>query len=444
MIELVLAAGDHEAIRADLLGGDTEKCAVLFASETVRKDGLRRLLVRQVEFPIELDYTRRGLLEAELKPEFLANVTKRARREGNAIVFVHSHPGPQPPMFSAVDDAGEIHLAKFLAGRHPELSHAALVISAGGARARRLGTDEEIRVLSVGVNREILFDPSDTHDAQQSIFDRQIRAFGVAGQKALQSLRVAVVGVGGTGSLIAQQLVHLGVRNFILVDPDVIDETNLNRVANATGNDVGRPKGDVAAQYIQALASNAIVLNVAGDVTRSAVARELLDADLIFGCTDSHGSRAVLQQISYQYMIPLIDMGVTIAAPDGKISHIFGRVQLLAPGLACFTCDGLLNPAEVRRDMMTPFEREADPYIEGTREPAPAVMSLNSTVASVAITMMLSMVTGIPSKGRHILYNAIASTMRTAKAHPKAECYVCSRGGAFARGDSWPLFAREN
>jgi len=443
MIELVLAATDHEALRAALIGGDTERCAILYASETVRKDGLKRLLVRQVEFPAATDYTRRGLLEAELKPEFVAKATKLARRETSAIVFVHSHPGLDPPVFSAVDDEGEVHLAGFLAGRHPGYSHAALVISAGGARARLLGADEEIRVISIGPNREVIFDPLNAPEAHKTIFDRQIRAFGTAGQQALQALRVAVVGLGGTGSLIAQQLVHLGVRDLILVDPDVIDETNLNRVANATANDIGRPKGDVAAQYIHAIAKDAVVANIAGDVTRSVVARELLNADLIFGCTDSHGSRAVLQQISYQYMIPLIDMGVTITTATGQISHIFGRVQLLAPGLACFTCDGLLNPAEVRQDMMTPFEREADPYIQGVREPAPAVMSLNGTVASVAITMMLSMVSGIPSKGRHILYNAIASTMRTAKAHPKAECYVCSRAGAFARGDSWPLFARE-
>jgi hypothetical protein len=93
--------------------------------------------------------------------------------------------------------------------------------------------------------------------------------------------------------------------------------------------------------------------------------------------------------------------------------------------------------------MMTMFERQADPYIQGQREPAPAVMSLNSTVASLAMTMMLSVVTSIPAKSRHLLYNAIASTLRTARAHPKANCYICSRSGSFARADSWPLFARE-
>src|SRR4051794_26539416 len=113
MIELVFSAEDSEAIRADLLGGDTEKCAILYASQTVRKDGLTRLLVRDVEFPTATDYTRRSLLEAELKPDFVAKATKRARRETSALVFVHSHPGREPPVFSSVDDKGELHLARF-------------------------------------------------------------------------------------------------------------------------------------------------------------------------------------------------------------------------------------------------------------------------------------------------------------------------------------------
>jgi len=443
MIELVLAEEDGAAIRAELIGGETEKCAILYASQTVRTDGVVRLLVREVQFPASTDYTRRGLLEAELNPEFVARVTKRARREACSLVFAHSHPGPEAPLFSLVDSEGEEHLSAFLARRHPNLIHAALVMSAGGLRARRLGGDEDIRIVSIGTTREVIFDPLAPVASVSEKFDRQIRAFGSAGQEALQRLRIAIVGLGGTGSLIAQQLVHLGVRDFILVDPDVIEATNLNRVANATANDIGHQKVDIAARYIQSIAKDATVACVKGDVIESKTARELLNADIIFGCTDSHGSRAVLQQVSYQYMIPCIDMGVTIAVTEGRITHIYGRVQLLAPGLACFACDGLLDANEVRRDMMTAFERQADPYIQGQREPAPAVMSLNGTVASLAITMMLSVVTGIPAKARHVLYNAMASTLRTVRAHPRADCYICSRSGSFARADSWPLFARE-
>ena len=173
-------------------------------------------------------------------------------------------------------------------------------------------------------------------------------------------------------------------------------------------------------------------------------ARELVNADLICGCTDSHGSRAVLQQVAYQYLIPCIDMGVTIIVGDSRITHIFGRVQLLGPGHACLTCSGLLDANQVRRDMMTPFERQSDPYLQGVREPAPAVMSLNSTVASLAITMLLSVVCGIPVNARHLVYNALASTLRSVRADAGPQCYICSCAGSFALGDSWPLLGRQD
>ena len=444
MIELVLAADDCMTVRAELTGGDTERCVILYASQTIRADGIIRLLAREIEWPAELDYSRKSLLEAELKPEFIARITKRSRRDGTALVFVHSHPGSEAPHFSSIDSEGEAHLSGFLSRRHPKLNHVSLVVSAGGVRARRIGTDEEIRIVSIGANRQVLFDPTAGPYSISQVFDRQVRVLGSEGQAALQQLRIAIVGLGGTGSIVAQQIAHLGVKSFILVDPDILEHSNLNRLANAVPDDVGKPKVEIAARAIRALNKDAIVATVQGDVIQARIASRLLNADIIFGCTDSHGSRAVLQQISYQYMIPCIDMGVAIAVTERRISHIFGRVQMLAPGLACLTCSNLLDANEVRQDMMTAFERKADPYIQGEREPAPAVMSLNGTVASLAVSMLLSSITGLPIAARHLIYNGISSSLRTARAVPKESCYICSRSGALARGDSWPLFARED
>jgi molybdopterin/thiamine biosynthesis adenylyltransferase len=444
MIEIVFPAEDIEALQKALLGESTELCAVLYAQESLRADGTKRFLIRDIDYPSSSDYTHKSFISAELRPEFVARITKKARKESYAIVFAHSHPGPNSPQFSDTDNKGEELLSAFLAHRHPEKTHLALVVSAGGMRARCLGSKTEVRVISVGSMYKILFDPESASTSDLSIFDRQVRAFGNEGQKAIQRLRVAIVGLGGTGSLIAQQLVHLGVRDFILIDPDTIEATNLNRVANAMPSDVGRSKVEIAAKYIHAFASDATVKEVSGDIIRAKIARELVNADVIFGCTDSHGSRAVLQQISYQYLIPCFDMGSTIVVNDGQVTHIYGRVQMLAPGHACFTCDGLLDAAEVRRDMMTAFERKADPYIQGAREPAPAVMSINSTVSSLAVTMFLSAIAGIPSGARHILYDGVSTKLRNVRAQPDSNCYICSRNGALAQGDAWPLFARQD
>jgi molybdopterin-synthase adenylyltransferase len=444
MIELVLAADEYAELRARLLGGATETCAVGYACETAYRRGIKRLLVRQLEFAEDADYSRRTLLEAELKPDFVARVTKTAKRGNLAIVFFHSHPGDQSPRFSKTDSQGEQHLAEFFSRRYPGVPHLTVVLSEGGLRAREIGTVAELRVISVGADRQVLSHTEDSAAEVAENYDRQVRTFGSAGQRKLETIRATIVGLGGTGSLISQQLVHLGVRDFVLIDPDTVETTNLNRIANAGPDDVGRSKVEVAYEYIRSISPKAVIESVVGDIIEDRIAQRAIDADFIFCCTDSHGSRAIIQQIAYQYMVPCIDLGVTIAVSQGTITNIIGRIQLLAPGFACLICGDLLSSEQIRRDMMTSFERQADQYIIGAHEPAPAVMSLNSTVASLAITMFLSFVTGVPAPARHLIYNALTSTLRAVRCQRQKNCYICSKSGSLGRGDSWPLLARKD
>ena len=177
-------------------------------------------------------------------------------------------------------------------------------------------------------------------------------------------------------------------------------------------------------------------------MSRHSVARRLIDADVIMCCTDSHGSRSVIQQVSYQHLIPCIDVGSTIIQEKGEVTGIFGRVQLLAPGLPCLWCSGLLDAAEIRRDMMNEAERRLDPYIVGSREPAPSVISLNGTVVSLAVTMLLGIAVGAPIDATRLMYNARSPALRAVQGASKADCFICSRKGALAWGDQRRLFTR--
>jgi molybdopterin/thiamine biosynthesis adenylyltransferase len=445
MIELVIGADDMANLRSELFRNGDEHCAVAYTSQVQRGDGLMRLLVREIEYPSEADYLSKGPREAALNPALVARVTKRARNSGDGLVFVHNHFGPGAAIFSTVDDRGESHLQEFLSRRYPESINCALLVTADFVACRELGTNNGVRVVELGAIRNVLYAPEAPRQTPpRQAYDRQIRAFGRAGQRTLETVRVSIVGLGGTGSIIAQELAHLGVQDYHLIDPDVLDESNLNRVVGTSPSDVGTPKADLIARSIRAVLPTALVTTTIGDVVDEHTARTLLDADIIFGCTDSHGSRAVLQQIAYQFLIPCIDLGVTITTEDDTTAKIYGRVQLLSPGIACFACSRLLDPEQVRRDMLTGYERKADPYVQGAHEPAPAVISLNGTVASLAVTMFLSVVAHIPMAGRHLLYNAIESKLRIVLVPQQSDCYICSKRGALARGNSWPLFARRS
>lgn len=442
MIELTISKTDADRVAEEVLGGETERCAVLFASRVNRADGRVRFIVREIEIPDREHYATQTTVRVELNPAFVARVSKRARIRGDSIVFVHSHLEEACPDFSQVDDSGEKRLASFLSMRTPGVPHGSVLISAKGWRGRQLGTSNPIKIVSIGERRNVLFEPSYSQDPIQPIFDRQVRAFGEAGQRVMESLTVAIVGLGGTGSVAAEQLAHLGVRRFILIDPDRVELTNLNRVIGATKCDINHPKVDVAASHITSIAPSALVQCVQGDVTRTHVARELISADFLFSCTDSHGSRAVIQQISYQYLIPCVDVGSILTATNGQITGIHGRVQALAPGLPCLSCSGLIDAEEVRRDMMNEEERRLDPYIQGAREPAPAVISINSTVTSLAVTMFMSITLGVPSEGRYVLYNANKPSLRSVMASRNPTCYICSPSGVLGRGNAQALFTR--
>jgi hypothetical protein len=444
MTELCIAAADLASLRAMLFPSQQERCAVLLASESRRSDGQLRLLVREIRHPESTDYSSQEVDGAELTPSFVARIAKAALLGRLSLVFMHTHPGAHSPTFSVIDARGESALSRFLSVRGLKGSHAALVMSPGGLRARLLGTHVEVRVVSVGAKRIVEFDPELEEIAYAPIFDRQVRAFGVGGQQRLKRLHVAIVGLGGTGSMAAQQLVHLGIRRFLLIDPDLVEETNLNRIVGATKSDVGHAKVFAADRYLRAVDTQVSSVPLVGDVVRDSVARRLIDADFILCCTDSHGSRAVVQQVAYQHMIPCIDMGSTITQEDERITGIFGRVQLLAPGLPCLWCSELLDATAVRGDMMNDAERRLDPYMVGGREPAPSVISLNGTVVSLAVSMLLGIVAGAPIDATQVIYNARASTLRSVQGTSRPECFICSTKGVLARGDSGPLSTRHD
>ncbi|MDB6055488.1 MAG: hypothetical protein JWN25_3011 [Verrucomicrobiales bacterium] len=435
MSRLVLPQGLLAKVRSTLLSSNDEASAVLFGRAVEENGRLLRVVVREAMFPTPDDYEARSAISACLKPTFVAVVAQRAKQSGESVVFVHSHPFPLNE-FSAIDDGGERVLADFLDMRTPGITHAAMLVTPETTIARVLGAGASLKVLGAG--ETLIFGKGNEQGTSSDRFERQVRMFGKTGQSRLAGLRIGIVGLGGTGSVIAQQLAHLGIEDYLLLDPDQVEFTNLNRLVGAREGDVGRPKVEVARDFVREINPSARVATYQESVLLAGVAARLLDVDFIFGCTDSQGSRAVLNQLSYQFLVPMIDMGVSIIASNGVVSHMAGRVNMLAPDLGCFVCGQLLNPEAVRVDLLMDFERAADPYLVGAREPAPAVISLNSTVSSMAITMFLDVVLGIGAKARFINYNAVTGMVRPASISPHPQCYVCSARGALAQADAWP------
>jgi molybdopterin-synthase adenylyltransferase len=193
--------------------------------------------------------------------------------------------------------------------------------------------------------------------------------------------RAALVGLGG-GSHIAQQLAHIGLGNFLVIDPDIIEDTNLNRLVGGTLEDVrlGTAKVDIAERVIKSVNSSAEVVKRLGNWTEATA--ELRDADVIFSCVDSIGCRSELESFTRRFLIPLIDIGMDVHESSGEFS-IGGQVMLSMPGKPCMRCMGLVTDEALAK--------EAARY--GAAGGKPQVVWPNGTLASIAVGFFMKLVT---------------------------------------------------
>jgi molybdopterin/thiamine biosynthesis adenylyltransferase len=433
MTELVISA---VALRylTQALDAEVEGGAVLYLNHDVTAD---RYLVHEMSIAAAEDHLHASRTEITFAPQFLVGVTRRARESNRSLALVHTHPAGFAD-FSVVDDKTEAGLADFMRSRNPGRECFSLVLCDGHLIARRFGTTDRVAVREVGEN--VAVSSSLPHALRElKRYDRQVRAFGQDGQAILRTLTVAIVGVGGTGSVAAQQLAHLGIARFVLVDPDVIEETNLNRVVGANERSIGREKVESAAEFIRQINPAAEVKRYKGSVMSHGATALLRSADCVFICTDSHVSRAYLSEFSYQYLIPAFDIGVSINARAGKVEAVTGRTQMLAPGLPCLSCSNALNTQRIREELMTPKQRAADPYFNEGGATQPAVISINSAMVSMAITMFLGAFTAIPVRARWQSYDALTGTVRLLSTKPDANCGVCGSAGVTGAGYSRQL-----
>jgi proteasome lid subunit RPN8/RPN11 len=444
VIKLIFSGNNYTDLASQLLNSEVESCALILANQTEVSEG-KLLLVSEIVIVPDDFYSIRTESLSEIKPDFLVAIVKRAREAHQSIIFCHTHPNcTNKPVFSHIDDKGEIKLATFLQERVPNITHVALIIGQNGCRARVLGSQHEIDVIQAGINREVISSIVE-HSTLSDGYDRQVRAFGKEGQDSISKLKIGVVGLGGTGSFIANELAHLGINNYLLIDPDDVEVTNLNRLIGATPCDIDIPKVELAKRSISLINTNSNINAIKNDVTYSDVATQLTDCDFIFCCTDSHASRAVINQIAYQYYIPAIDMGVSISIKNGVVSHITGRVQMLTPSLGCLVCGNVLDGNAIRREMMNEEQIKADPYFNSNiGEPQPAVISLNGTISSLAVTMFLSSVTKIPGAARLQYYDGIKGVVRSATETKTVSCIVCSKNGALGLGSHLALPTKSN
>lgn len=418
-----------------------EGAAFILCGQSI--SALGNKLISNFIIPIkDEEYLLREPYRLSISSAALARVTKLARHENLSIVFAHSHPRGSPD-FSDQDDQEEDVLLPFLQKRVQNRIHGTLVMNESDFRGR-LYSPKRAAATEVNIvgNQFRRYAPETMHT--NACFDRQVRAFGNDAQQLLTGLNIGIVGLGGTGSPIAEQLCRLGVGNLYLFDGDKFEDTNVNRVYGSSIKDAGEYKVIIAKNHIERIGLGTNVYAYPRHITHLDSAMALRDCDIIFGCTDKELPRAILQQLALRYSIPVIDLGVLVDSNDGKILSVHGRVTMLKAGEACLFCRGRISAERIRIETLSDEDRQKqikDGYAPELETHAPAVIAFTSGTASFAISELLQRLTGFMGEERQSSEVLIAfdlSRIRTNRVSPNPDC-MCVDQAIWGAADTKPF-----
>lgn len=420
---------------------DCEGAAFLLSgtSSTVAE---KRCLVREVVPIADDEYLVRESHRLSIDSRAYARVAKRAAATGDSIIFVHSHPNGAPE-FSPQDDHEEPKLMEFLGRRAGGAPHGSLVVSGRDSVSGRMwvgaGWAKVARIRVLGSHFR-LFD-ADSPAVLPEVWDRQVAAFGPDLQRALAGVHVGVVGAGGTGSAVAEQLCRLGVGTLSIFDGDNLERTNVTRVYGSRTADAGANKAECLGRHLVSIGLGTQVKTVPQFISVETAAKELRDCDFVFGCTDLEAPRALLVQLSLRYLIPVFDVGVKITSDGGTIRDITGRVTTLFPGNACLFCRGRISPDRIRIEQLAPEERRrlvAEGYAAELHQRDPSVIMFTTAVASQAVMEFVHRLTDFMGRNRlstEVLPQFHSGHIGKNGEKPGSSC-LCSQRNSWGRGDA--------
>jgi molybdopterin/thiamine biosynthesis adenylyltransferase len=412
--------------------------AVSFVSLDSPNSGDMSELVGHVQ--INEPYTLRIALSAEHHPL--------------AVGVIHSHPEDCVPTPSSIDDDMDGYYASYFSDFASGRPYISLIFS-------RL---DETMILSGriywrgvwhGVEKFIVEGTPvstwrgigtqlETPDAPERTA-RLSSAFGPEAASRLRRSTVAVIGAGGTGSVVTEVLARAGVGKLIVVDPDHIEESNLERVHGSQPIHARQavPKVEVARDHVLAIDPSCKVEGIIGRLPQAEVVDAVIRADVAVGCTDQQYSRLALSDIAVRFLVPTIDCGVALEGSEGSVTaQIIQIIRFLSTD-PCALCRGMIVPSTISQELMSEEERELrreeaeralvqgeNPNQYWRREPQLNTVGFLTTMAgSMAAGYAIGWLTGrfIPPFSR-LQMNLLAKDLDVTDSAeiPRAEC-ACRR-----------------
>jgi molybdopterin/thiamine biosynthesis adenylyltransferase len=441
----------RNSLIADL---ERETFALLLGKRTVIND-LCVIKVVEVVHPAPDDYDGQSRMSLRLKREFVYRQLVRMQQQGDVdtLIDVHTHPFCcDGAAFSGVDDRDERDFARWLNDTLDDVGYASIVLSQSDYSARvwdmrdghPVATPARVKTQIIAEAwpcADAMHDDASSQtatDLDGGFLARTTLALGLDAMRTIVSDQtIAVVGVGGLGSVIAENLIHMGFQSVQLIDPDIVEITNLNRIVGASRSDALE-----SCLKVEVVKAHLLKINPTSSVEAYPVGIEeptampvLMRSDWIVVATDNHFSRFHAQKIALQLAVPLISAGVNITVEKDQITDWSGEVIVTRSGDGlCLNCLGRINPT-----LVAAYEHRADTigaelvnkgYVSGQAVKEPAVKTLNSIVGAMTVDVLVNQFT---SRQDHVAVSVFENNRRFAMySNDEREdawatnCYSCS------------------
>ena len=447
-----------------------ERCSAAFGRVITHAHG-RTVLVTERDLVIyqPTDYTRQSMAFVQLSDAAVRRLMWTFAQSGcDALITMHDHFfAHADTQFSGTDDAQDLKRDHYLRevfepmlqknpgfGAPRSVLHIALVFDQSGYDARIVDCrlPEPLRPIDgvqvVGKRFASLAPNSAKQPAKHAGGKGTAHMARLARHKdfipdevcaTLRGLTVGVVGCGGLGPMVAENLARLGVGRLLLIDSDRLEESNLNRWLAGEQSQVGRYKVELLAERLSRSLEGLSVVAVPENVLDATGQAALRGCDLIFAAVDCDGARFAVNRIAVQQLVPYFDLGVLVQVQP--CLDFQTRIVPVLPGTsACLECSalGLLNQKQIARGLDGNLDqaRESAGYAPQIQASAPSVMGLNMWLAGLVTLDLIAYLTGASQLAGGAEQNVpLLKTMRwrtgritavTPAGHaPSADCACC-------------------
>lgn len=327
------------------------------------------LTLQAIDGPVRGDLDESSWI-TEIQAQYTSRMLDLTETHPFAVGFVHSHPlsfetGPSPSDYEM-----EKYYAELLLPYTPRLPFASIIfaldkadnLSATG-RVYWNGEWHEVERFIVdnkSVTLEDYTKPNKLSEEALKRVERLASQFSVESAQMLAGSAVGIVGASGTGSPCIELLARAGVGKLIIIDPEIFEDSNLERVHGSGYDDIAAKieKVIIAGRHVKAINPDCEVILIQGRIPQSEVVDQLVTCNLVLGCTDLHSARVALSDLALRYLIPTIDVGVAMEGADGKVTGQVVQINRLFPADPCVYCRKMVNSRLVQQELMSPEEKE--------------------------------------------------------------------------------------